>query len=298
MNRGSWLALFILSFGWGTRGVATRAGLEHGLSASTLVGIRLALAAGLVVLAQVAINRHVRVTRSLMTTGVVMAVVNIAVPFWFFTIAFQYASAGFVGLMAALTPLMTALLAHFLLPGELMTGQKTVGLTLGIVGVGVLLASGDSGLISGGNPILAVAWSLPAVVSFSFSTVFAKRREDALPGLDLLVIQLSTAAVISIVPLFLIDGSFNIDSTGWALLVYLAVGSTVVPLLVFYWILGRSTAGQTSLVGYLVPAVSVIGGIVLLGEKAQPGIIAGGLAILAGVIVADRGHLSSPTRTG
>lgn len=298
MSRGSWLALGLLSLGWGTRGVATRAGLEHGMSTVSLVAIRLVIAAALVVLVQVMLHRKVFLNGPLLRTGVVMAITNIAIPFWLFTIAFQYASAGFVGLMAALTPLGTALIAHVLLPGESLTRQKAIGLSLGIVGVAILLASGDSGLVSGGNPVLAVAWSLPAVAAFSFSTVFAKREASSLASLDLLVVQLTTAALVSLVPLLAFEDSLPVDSTSWALLVYLAVACTVLPLLLFYWVLGRSTAGQTALVGYLVPAVSVIGGIVLLGEQAQAGLVAGGAAILVGVIIADRGHLSAPTRTG
>jgi drug/metabolite transporter (DMT)-like permease len=290
MKRTSWLALGVLSLGWGTRGVATRAAFEHDVTTVTVVAVRLAIAAAIVFVAQTVRRRKMQWSKPLIRAGMVMGITNITMPFWLFSAAFQYASAGFVGLMAALTPLGTAVFAHLLLPAEALTKRKAVGLALGIVGVAVLLASGDSGLVSGGRPLLAVAWSLPGVAAFSFSTAYAKREAASIVGLDILVIQLSVGAVLTVVPMLVLEGVPRVGGTAWALLTYLAVASTVVPLLLFYWVLVRSTAGQTALVGYLVPVVSVVAGVVLLGERVEPGLLVGGVAILTGVLIADREH--------
>jgi drug/metabolite transporter (DMT)-like permease len=42
------------------------------------------------------------------------------------------------------------------------------------------------------------------------------------------------------------------------------------------------------MVGYVVPLVAVIAGVVLLDERLQPGIVIGGLLIFAGVILTHR----------
>ena len=78
-----------------------------------------------------------------------MGVSNLAVPYILSTIALQYASAGFIGLTTALIPLFTALLAHFALENERLSPMKVGGLVLGFAGVGALLGSGESGLVSG-----------------------------------------------------------------------------------------------------------------------------------------------------
>ena len=291
-----WVALGVLSLGWGTRGVATRAAFERGVGALTLVGIRLAIASLIVVGVRALLRNRPRIDHHVLRVGAVMAVTNVAVPFWAFTVALQHASAGFVGLMAALTPLSTALIGHQMLPDEPLNARRGIGMLLGFTGVGVLLAAGDSGLATGGQPYLAVAWSVPGITAFSFSTVYARQAAASIGGLNILVVQFTIGAALALVPMLIFEGIPGLGIGAWALLGYLAVASTVLPLLLFYWVLIRSSAGQASLVGYLVPVVSVVAGIVLLGERAQPGLLMGGTAILAGVVVADWGQGRPRTR--
>ena len=80
-----------------------------------------------------------------------MAVTNLVIPYLLFTLAYAEASAGFVGLFAALIPMATAVFANAMLPNEPMTRWKLIGLSIGFAGVAALLASGDSGLASGGG---------------------------------------------------------------------------------------------------------------------------------------------------
>jgi drug/metabolite transporter (DMT)-like permease len=254
----------------------------------TLVGIRLVIAAILMAGIQALVTKRLTIDRRVMAIGSVLAVTNVVAPFWLFTAAFHHASAGFVGLMAALTPLGTALFAHFMLPDEPLSRAKAAGLALGIAGVGILVASGDSGLAVGGNPAMAVAWAAPAVASFSFSTVYGKRNESSMRGLGVVTVQIGLGAIIAIIPMLIFEGVPNLGVEAWSLLAYLAVFSTIVPLVLFYWVLVRSSAGQVALSGYLVPLVSVVAGVVILGETVGPGILIGGMAILGGVIIADR----------
>ncbi len=288
MNRRSWIALVAMSLGWGTRGVATRSAFTHGVDTLTLVGIRLVIAAVLMAGIQAIVTRRIAIDRRVMAIGSVLAVTNVVAPFWLFTAAFHHASAGFVGLMAALTPLGTALFAHFMLPDEPLSKAKAAGLALWIMGVGILVASGDSGLAVGGNPALAAAWAAPGVASFSFSTVYGKRNETSMRGVGVVTVQVGLGAVIAIVPMLIFEGVPNLGVEAWTLLAYLAVFSTIVPLVLFYWVLVRSSAGQVALSGYLVPLVSVIAGVVVLSETVGPGILIGGMAILGGVVLADR----------
>ncbi|HVR33680.1 MAG TPA: DMT family transporter [Acidimicrobiia bacterium] len=295
MNRGSWAALWALSVGWGTVGVATRAALENGVGSLTIVAGRLVIATALVAAAQLFLRRRMSWDPTLVRTGTVMAIVGVAMPYVLFNYAYKYASAGFVGLMAALAPLGTAIFAHFLLPGERIGRRRLFGLSLAIAGVAVLLLAGDSGLAVGGRPSLAIAWSIPGVAAFSFSTVYAKRQTASLAGFDVLVVQFAVATALMLAPTFLMEGVPRLDAESWWLLVYLAIGSTVVPLMLFYWVLQRNTAAQTALVGFIVPLVAVIAGVVLMSEKVGTGLILGGAAIITGVIVADRSGRDATT---
>ena len=289
MNRASWLALWALSIGWGTVGVATRAAFDHGVGSLTVVAGRLTIAAAAVLTIQLFVRRNFAWRRDVIRTGAVMAMVGVAVPFVLFNSAYHHASAGFVGLMAALSPLGTAVFAHLFLPGETLDRRRLAGLGIAITGVAVLMFSGDSGLAVGGRPALAIAWSLPGVASFSYSTVYAKRHAASLAGFEVLIVQFTCAAALMLGPMLLVEGLPRLDAGAWGILAYLAIGSTVVPIMLFYWVLQRNSAAQTALVGYIVPLVAVVAGVILLSEQVGAGLIAGGVAIMTGVVVADRG---------
>ncbi len=289
MNLKVWGAIVAAAVGWGTTGVATRAALEDGIPPYAMVTIRAALTA--VFIYGYLRMRHISPARGRRqwTTGLVMGVTNLAVPFVLFTLAYQYASAGFVGLLVALIPIGTAIGAHYMLADEPLHVAKVVGLTVSLLGVGVLVASGDSGLASGGRPVAAVALSLGAVVMASFAGVYAKRHVGSYSPVELTGMQFGTGATILVVAMLIAEGMPPvITAWGWFLIVYMAIFGSVIPYTLFYWLLGNVTATKASLIGYVVPLVALAAGALLLDERIQAGIVLGGILILGGVILTDR----------
>jgi len=68
----------------------------------------------------------------------------------------------------------------------------------------------------------------------------------------------------------------------------MAIASTFLPFYLYYRLLETMPVTTVSLVGYLVPLVSLIGGVLLLGEQIEAGILIGGSLILAGMVITDR----------
>lgn len=85
----------------------------------------------------------------------------------------------------------------------------------------------------------------------------------------------------------------DVTAKGWGLMAFMSVSATFMPFLLFYWLLQYISATDASLIGYLVPFVALIGGIVLLGEQLQPGIIVGGVLVFTGMVLADRAGRSA-----
>ncbi|MGD2051119.1 MAG: DMT family transporter [Acidimicrobiia bacterium] len=284
-----WGAIVAAAVGWGSTGVATRAALDDGVPPYAMVTIRAILTAvfifGYLRMRGISPTRERRKWK----TGLVMGITNLAVPFVFFTLAYQYASAGFVGLLVALIPIGTAVGAHYLLPDEPLHLVKVIGLTVSLVGVGVLLLSGDSGLASGGRPLVAAALSMVAVVGASFAGVYAKRHVGSYSPLELTGMQFGIGAVVLLVAMLIAEGvPPTISPWGWFLILYLAVFGSIMPYTLFYWLLGEVTVTKASLIGYIVPLVALGTGALLLDERIQIGIALGGILILGGVILTDR----------
>ena len=289
MRRNIFLALGFASLGWGLAGVAVRAALNEGVEPLTMVALRSLLAAGGVLIYLSLIGRTIGSDSRLWTTGIVMGVFNLTLPFILFTLAYQYASAGFVGLLAALMPLSTAVWAHYTVPGESLTTGKLTGMLIALAGVAFLLGSGNSGLTEGGSPPLAVTLGLGAVVAIGFASAFAKRREDTFTPLPIVGIQFVVGAVILVPLMLVVDGlPTELSAAGWALVVFLAAASSFLPFLLFYWLLQHASVTTASLGGYIVPLVSLLGGVVLLDERLQLGIVIGGALILVGVLLTDQ----------
>lgn len=284
-----WLAMGIASLGWGTSGVATRAALNAGIPPVGMVAIRSLLATILIYAVLAVMGRRLTPGRASLGLGAVMAITNLALPFILFTLAYQHASAGFVGLLVALIPLATTTLAHFLLPDEPMRIAKFTGLAVAFGGVAFLLASGDSGLAGEGRPLLAAGLAIAAVVSVSYAGVYAKGKSAGYDPIELTGLQFAGGSVLIVIAMFVMEGMpGSISVWGWTLLVYLTVVSSVTPFLAFYWVLRHTTSTKASLIGYVVPLIALVTGIVLIDEQLQFGIAAGGILILAGVILTDR----------
>lgn len=300
-----WLAILIASFGWGTGGVATRAAFNQGASPVTVAVYRGAFAT-VAVLVFLVIQRRGIIPRSMaaLRVGLMMGITNMAVPFVLANIALQYASAGFVGLMTALIPILTAVMAHFLLEGERLSGMRVAGLVVALAGVATLMLSGDSGLAEGGRPLYAGILGLISVLAISYGGVYAKRFAGQYRNLDASGIHfLSGTLVIAVIWLFG-DGLPRAESLrALSLMAYLGLVSTFAAFALYYWLLQRVSATYASLTGYVVPVFAIVSGIVLLDERLQPGIVLGGSLILLGVIITDRsyrrpGRLRTPSATG
>jgi drug/metabolite transporter (DMT)-like permease len=72
------------------------------------------------------------------------------------------------------------------------------------------------------------------------------------------------------------------------MILYLTLVGSVTPFLLFYWALRHVSSTKASLIGYLVPPVALIAGVVVLDERLQLGIVLGGALILVGVVFTDR----------
>jgi drug/metabolite transporter (DMT)-like permease len=261
---------------------------NEGVGAWTMIAMRAALAAllvGVVLLAK----RLPRPSRAVVGYGLVQAIFNLSLPYIMFTFAYDEASVGFVALFAALIPMATAVFANFMLKDEPLSVKKLLALFVSFSGVAFLLLSGDSGLSEGGRPLLAAGLGLVGVASIGYSAVFAKRTAGAYHPLTITGLQFGISAAWLLIAMLALEGvPSDVTTKGWSLIVLMAVVATFMPFLIYFWLLERISATEASLIGYLVPLIALVGGILLLDEQLQIGIIVGGTLVFAGLLLADQ----------
>jgi probable blue pigment (indigoidine) exporter len=136
---------------------------------------------------------------------------------------------------------------------------------------------------------VAVGLGLTAVISIGYAGAFAKEHAGEYDPIMLTGLQFGFSAIVLIAAMLAIEGlPLDVTANGWGLMAFMAVSATFMPFLLYFWLLQYISATDASLIGYLVPFVALIGGIVLLGEQLQAGIVVGGILVFTGMILADR----------
>ena len=153
---------------------------------------------------------------------VVLAVVGNCLPFWFITWGQKSIDSALAGILMAIMPLTTLLLAHFFVAGERMTRNRVAGFLLGFMGIVVLM--GPAALAGlGGSPIeiLAQLSVLAGALCYAANGVIIR---VTLKG-DVMVASaaiIAIAAVISVPVALVVDQPWRL-APGWTAVSILAL---------------------------------------------------------------------------
>jgi drug/metabolite transporter (DMT)-like permease len=199
-------------------------------------------------------------------------------------------SAGLSALIVSANPVLTALLAAFLL-GERMTWRKAAGLLLGIGGVAVVVGS----RLSGGESPVGVAFVLGALGALVAGTIAFKRLapsgglwigngvQNLAGGLALAPFASAFESVGDVVP------SWRL-LTGFAFLVFF---SAIVAYLLWFHLLTVSGATAASAYHFMMPPLGLLFGWLLLGERLELPDLIGVLPVGLGIWLVT--HAATPT---
>jgi drug/metabolite transporter (DMT)-like permease len=239
--------------------------------------------------------RHQPLPRSARLWGhlLVLGVVSNALPWGAVAWAQQAIPSGLAALLMALVPTST-LLVSVLLGMERFSPSRALGLLLALSGVGLTVAADldDTGRL------VAIAIIVTATVLYALGAVYAKRFvSGTASALTIATGQVLSAAGVSLAGALLLDPRPTADALAPTVLgSVLALGTlgTGAAFLVFYVLIERVGATNTTLVTYLIPLVAVVAGAVVFGERLPPEALGGGALIGLGIWLAQRGTRPGP----
>jgi len=285
-SRFDWLTFFALGFMWGSSYLFIKIGVEQGhLPPLTLVagrlGIGFAFIAAVVALAREPLPRGLRIYGHL----VVMAVVNIVLPFFLITWAEQSVPSSLGAIVTAAIPLFVIVIAAFFLRGEPITVSRLVGLVVGFGGV-VILTSANLG---GGSNLVGELALVGATLSYAIGAVYAKRHVHGLRPMIPALFQVGFAFVIAAGLALLFERPWELQVNGTALLAvgWLGVVGSGAAYLAFFRLLRSWGATRTSLVAYLLPVVGIILGVAVLNEPVDARLLIGTALVIGGVALVN-----------
>ncbi|HAD82620.1 MAG: hypothetical protein A2509_01065 [Candidatus Edwardsbacteria bacterium RIFOXYD12_FULL_50_11] len=192
-------------------------------------------------------------------------------------------AAGTASLMVGLSPIFT-LIASRLALREKITARKLLGIIVSFAGLFAVVRWGTSDPINF-NYLWGVLITLGAPISWAIYTIVGKpmmSRED--PSL----ITMSAILWGSLPLVFFIPGNLaQLPAPAWWALAFLTLVCTIFGFLVWSWALKHTEAARLGAVVYLIPLVTVLSGIFLLGENLTAGLVIGGMILIGGVVLAE-----------
>jgi drug/metabolite transporter (DMT)-like permease len=286
-TRTDWLTLLALGFMWGTSYVFIRLGVET-LPTFTLIaarlGIGLALLVTVVFLAREALPRSPRIYGHL----VVMAVINIVLPFYLITTAERSVDSSLAAILNGSVPLVVIVLAALVLHDEPLTLNRLAGLLVGYLGVIVLVSHNlfESSSQSSLEGELALIGS---TICYGAGGVYARHNMRGIRPMIPALFQVAFAFVIVAVIALATENPLGITWTPNAVLavVWLGLLGSGLAYLANFRLLSRIGATRTSLVAYLLPVVGIVAGALVFQEQVDARVLAGTALILGGVALVN-----------
>jgi drug/metabolite transporter (DMT)-like permease len=205
------------------------------------------------------------------------------VPFYHFSLNFaeKTVSASLSGLLISLGPLFTVLLSSVVLKERL--GRRIVlALAMALLGaVLISLPDLDLGFATALGPLAVVLAAFANGVYTVFSKPLVTKYGSA--PVATWAALIGTVATHPALSGSLLEEASSLSLAGWASVIYLVVLSTVIGNLIVYMLIGRQRVSRLGVQLYLIPLVSVVGGIPILGETIGPLTILGGALMLVAV---------------
>jgi drug/metabolite transporter (DMT)-like permease len=285
-TRTEWLIFLALGFMWGSSYLFIKIGVDT-FGTFTLVALRLLIGAATLWVAfrlnGTALPRNRRTYEHLL----VMALINITIPFALITWAEQSVDSALAAILNSSVPLFVIVIAPLFLPDEPIRLNGVVGLAVGFIGV-VLLVS--PGLMSATGDLAGSLALLGSSLSYALGNVYSRRNVRGLPPLVPAVFQVTFAFLIVGVIALVVERPWETvrpDPAAWFSVIWLGVFGSGLAYMLYFRLLGRWGATRTALVAYLLPVYGIVLGFLVLQEHIDITLIVGTALIIAGVAIVN-----------
>ncbi|MBY6032322.1 DMT family transporter [Marinobacter daepoensis] len=286
MGGREWIMLISLSVLWGGSfffiGVAVA-----DLPPLTIVTLRVSIAAVLLWTTAFVMGLRPPKGLNIWAAFLGMGLLNNVIPFSLIVWGQTQIASGLASILNAATPIFTVVVAGLFLPDERVTPRKALGVTVGFIGVVVMI-----GLPAiNGIGVLAHFAVIAATLFYAFAGVFGRRFKTM--GVNPLVSAAGqvTASSLWLAPVALaVDGPIHLADLKISVLgsVFgLAFFSTAIAYVLYFKILESSGATNLLLVTLLVPVSAILLGSLFLNEELGAVHYLGMAMIAAGLSIID-----------
>jgi drug/metabolite transporter (DMT)-like permease len=204
-----------------------------------------------------------------------------------FTVGLHYTSVSHAAVIVGMGPIYILGLV-VLLGLERATGHKVVGMLIGLIGIAVLAS--EHGISLHSASVEGDAITMTGSIGFAIYVVLGKRVADKYDTLTMTAFNHFAGALL-VLPLAIREARImalagtlkTVPRQSWAALAYMAVFSSALAYVLYFWMLRYLEASQLAAFTYVLPVLATILGILWLGEKGSWVQVLGGFLALGGV---------------
>lgn len=273
---------------WGLTPVATKIAVDA--VDPVVVGLLRMSLAGLVAWPAILLLRLAppKTRRPLILLGISCLTGMIVFPLMF-TVGQRMTSASHAALILAAQPIFTGLVAA-IVERRLPSRAWWIGSAIALSGEIGLVSGRD--VESGGATLLGDMVVLVAGCIASVGYVAGGRlQQSGYPALAATLWSVAAASVVlapALIFLTTIEHLVQVPVVPWLAMAHLAIGSSIVAYVGWYWSLGVGGIARIGLIQFFQTPVGVFAALLLLGEPLTLPLVASAVAILVGVFIAQR----------
>lgn len=225
--------------------------------------------------------------KGLLGAAMVLGVINSGIPFVMYCLAARVLPAGYSAILNATTPLMGVMIGALFFR-ERLTGAKSLGVLLGLIGVAVLTRTGP---VTMSGPVLMGALAcLVATSCYGLAGYLTKRWITERGGLDAKLVAFGSqlGAAVVLLPFFgYVSATSGIPgpATGgvWAAMAALGFLCSAVAYMLFFRLIADLGPLRSLTVTFLIPPFGVLWGALFLNEAVTMAHFFGGCFIALAV---------------
>ncbi len=290
----NWLGLLALVAMFGSAFLLTKIAVQEVPPVMVVAG-RIVIGALLLLVISYAQGERLSQLKPYWLMLLALALTGNCIPFFVITWGQQFVDSGLAGILMAMMPLTTVVLAHFFVQGERITRNKIIGFVLGFVGV-VILMQPELSTRTEFNwiQLIAMLAILGGAISYAANSIIA----HSLPKISLSLISAGVLLIASvvIVPFSLSHGfEWFDDASGEALLavVLLGVFPSGLATIIYFSVIRQAGPAFLSQINYLIPVWAVVLGVILGGEQLTIHAFIALVVILLGIGIAQKNRAAN-----
>lgn len=233
-------------------------------------------------------EKRIKVVRGDVLLLLILSLLAIPINQFFYLYGMKYTLAANGALLYATTPAFVLVLSHFILKEE-MTTKKILGVAIAFVGVSIVIF--EKGLELSSDYFFGNVMVLIAVIAWALYAILGKKLILKYGAFHVSSLTIIFGGILFVPPGIVGSLSFDFSSiifSDWMGILYLALGTSVVGYLLWYYAIGKFDTTKVAVFANAQPILTSIMAVVFLHQKISSLFVLGGCITLAGVLLTQK----------